>query len=157
MVLVAFRLSFFVFSEEFYFLTRLFQRFVFVSLISLSISLRVCACKAETNIMSIIALCLPREGKNARKCVVPFVFVCVRALLSRSSRVLEVVRSSFFDLVVLSSHMRETFEHPERDENTDVSYSPLLLYPHETSCKRTNHHPSPRAVYARCLRPRNTK
>ncbi len=103
-VLVAFRLSFFFFSEEFY-LTRLFQR-VFVSLISLSISLRVCACKAETNIMSIIAPRLPREGKNARKCVVLFVFVLVRALLSRSSRI-EVVRSSFFDLVVLSSHMRD--------------------------------------------------
>ena len=69
-------------------------------------SLSVCACKAETNIMSIIAPRLPREGKNARKCVVLFVFVLVRALLSRSSRI-EVVRSSFFDLVVLSSHMRD--------------------------------------------------
>ena len=79
---------------------------VCVSDLSFNLSARVCARVKLKRILSIIALCLPREGKNARKCVVPFVFVCVRALLSRSSRV-EVVRSSFFDLVVLSSHMRD--------------------------------------------------
>ena len=78
----------------------------FVSDLSFNLSACVCARVQLKRILSIIALCLPREGKNARKCVVPFVFVCVRALLSRSSRV-EVVRSSFFDLVVLSSHMRD--------------------------------------------------
>jgi len=76
----------------------------FVSDLSFNLSACVCARVQLKRILSIIALCLPREGKNT--CVVPFVFVCVRALLSRSSRV-EVVRSSFFDLVVLSSHMRD--------------------------------------------------
>jgi hypothetical protein len=81
---------------------------VCLSLISQNtlLSARVCARVKLKRILSIIAPRLPREGKNARMCVLPFVFVCVRALLSRSSRV-EVVRSSFFDLVVLSSHMRD--------------------------------------------------
>ena len=130
-LLVAFRLSFF-FSEEFLDET---VPVCVLSLISQYSSLCVCVCVKLKRIIIIIALRLPREGKNTR-------FVAVRLF------------SGF--LLSRSHHTCETFEHPTKQkQQRRVLFS--TYYPNKKSCKRTNHHPSPRAVYACCLRPRNTK
>ena len=140
-LLVAFRLSFFsFFSEEFFdkktgslFRPTMISNTLLSFNHSLCVCVRACVCVKLKRIIIIIALRLPREGKNTR-------FVAVRLF------------SGF--LLSRSHHTCETFEHPTKQkQQRRVLFS--TYYPNKKSCKRTKHHPSPRAVYACCLRPRN--
>ena len=117
-----------------------------MSLISLSISLRVCACKAETNIMSIIALCLPREGKNARKCVAVRFCLCSCVVVSFVARRLFVLLSLISSC---SHHTCETFEHPERRKHRRVLFSTSIIHTrHHASVPIIIHH---RAQFMRAV------
>ena len=99
MLLVAFRLSFF-FSEEFLDETASCVLSLISQYSSLFQSLCVCVCVKLKRIIIIITLCLPREGKNTQFVPVRLFWFFVVSFVAR-------VRYSFFDLVVLSSHMRD--------------------------------------------------
>ena len=75
-------------------------------------SVCVCVCVKLKRIISIITLCLPREGKKTRSLLM---FVCFGFLLSRSSRGGVVILSL---ILSCSHHTCETFEHPKRKQQT---------------------------------------
>ena len=84
-----------------------------LSLISQYSSLCVCACVKLKRIISIITLCLPREGKNTQFVAVRFCFglFVVVSFVAHRFVILSLI-------LLCSHHTCETFEHPTTKTQT---------------------------------------